>query len=121
LSFAAAAIAWHSVEVIDVEEVALRDAYMSRALPRHQLHAASILIDEEALHAGTTEQELQVLLPRLQELSDDDPDTPRRIERSPGNVSLRRIEGTTYFCAYDPTGLEHRLRLPARASTQPSP
>lgn len=79
---------------------------------------AESLIQSGQLHAGTTEQDLQALLPEIvgellsyrYELFD------LKIERSPGNLALRTIDGETWLCAYALNGEERRLRLPPRQS-----
>jgi hypothetical protein len=46
-----------------------------------------------------------------------------RVERSPGNYSLRRQDGREFLCLYDQYGREHRIKLPApstRPQSQPS-
>jgi hypothetical protein len=43
-----------------------------------------------------------------------------QFERTPGNFSVRRLAGHTYFCAYDDDGREWRALLPDKAvETQP--
>ncbi len=117
LTFASAAIARTVLPVIPAEASSQRDIVYALHLPRWQLNIAKDLIQTDQLHAETTEQELRDLLPAFEEhLSDRFDALTIRIERSPGNLALRSIDGDSWLCAYAPSGEEHRLRLPPRQS-----
>jgi hypothetical protein len=44
-----------------------------------------------------------------------------QFERTPGNFSVRRLEGHAYFCAYDEDGREWRALLPDRKTAETEP
>jgi len=118
LAFASAAIARALLPVIPTAETTRRAFYFGHYIPREQRQVALSLIASGQLYAGITEQELAALLPEFEEEVEPPEGMKYRIERSPGNVALRTIDGETWFCTYGPAGNEHRLRLPQRKEPQ---
>lgn len=82
--------------------------------------ATQMMAKDGRLHAGMTDEEFSKFPDMLEgylrgpEKFAVNPLTgdKMRMERSPGNFSVRAVEGITYFCLYDADGREYRVKLP---------
>jgi len=118
LVLAGAAVPFLAMETIPVRADRSVGAYFSSVRPRFLTDAAEELAKQGKLHAGMTRDELagfpQLLRKYVGEAYRLNPLTGKEmvLERSPGNFSVRVVDGMTYLCIYDGYGRERRVELP---------
>jgi hypothetical protein len=112
------------VSIVPQDQMARVYAFWGQGFHEELLSCAESLKLTGKLHAKTKPEEVLPLLVAANSTNpyvEKDTDTlinpytrkPCVLERTPGNVALRTVQGKTYFCMYDVDGREVRVELPS--------
>lgn len=101
-------ITWAQAPVIAVKAGLHTDGESNVAL---MIGKVAKMADRGQLHAGMGEAEFAKIPEIIRTINPFTGETVR-FERSPGNISVRLVNGDTYFCVYNADGREYRMRLP---------